>query len=106
MPSVSEQIKGNPTSATPHEIVETDKDNINLSRDQFEAKYRKKREIKAKLELERIRLEELARQEEEDLIKAGQEDAKAKEVKPQTTVNKPIVEELQTEETNANTEEV
>lgn len=76
MPSVSEKLKGNATSATPHEIVETDHENIKLSRDQFVAKYRKKKEIKAKLELEKQRLEALAEEEEKALEKAGQEDLK------------------------------
>ncbi len=71
---------GGQTSATPHEIVETDHENINLSKDQFILKYRKKAEIKAKLELERQRLEALAAQEEADLIKAGQEDLKKPQV--------------------------
>jgi len=62
------------TSATPHEVMETDLENINLSRDQFVAKYRKKAEIKAKLAAEKARLEALAEQEEKELIKAGQED--------------------------------
>lgn len=74
MTSVSEKMKGSETSATPHKIVETDKENINLSRDQFIAKYRKKDEIEAKLKLEKARLEELAREEEKELEKLGQED--------------------------------
>lgn len=75
MPTIAEKLKsGTATSATPHEVVETDHENLHLSRDQFLAKYRKKAEIKAKVALEKSRLEELARQEELDLIKAGQED--------------------------------
>lgn len=80
MPSVSEKLKGQ-TSATPHEIVETDYDNLHLSRDQFDAKYRKKKEIKAKLELEKQRLESLAAEEEKALEKVGQEDLEQKEIK-------------------------
>ncbi len=72
---MSESMKGK-TAATPHEIMETDHENLHLSRDAFEAKYRKKKEIKAKLELEKIRLEELAKQEEKELEKIGQEDLK------------------------------
>lgn len=78
MVSVSEQLKGK-TAATPHEIMDTDHDNLNLTRDQFEAKYRKKKEIKAKLELEKVRLEQLATKEEADLVKAGQENNAPKE---------------------------
>lgn len=78
MVSISEKMKSGATAATPHEIVETDHDNLHLSRDQFETKYRKKREIKAKLELEKIRLEELASLEEQELEKVGQQDLKEK----------------------------
>lgn len=73
MASIAEKLKGD-TAAVPKNIMETDHDNINLSRDQFVLKYRKKAEIERKLELEKQRLEELAAQEEADLIKAGQED--------------------------------
>lgn len=69
---MSEKLKG--SVAVPHEIVETDHENINLSRDAFTAKYRKKAEIKAKLALEKERLEELAREEEKALEQIGQED--------------------------------
>lgn len=74
---MSEKLKGQ-TAATPHEIVETDHDNLHISRDVFVAKYRKKAEIKAKLKLEQIRLEELARKEEEELEKVGREDLQGK----------------------------
>lgn len=74
MPSISEKLKSGSTSATPHEVVETDHDNLHISRDQFVAKYRKKKEIAAKLEVEKQRLEELAREEEKQLEKLGQED--------------------------------
>ncbi len=78
MASVSDKMKGSNTAATPHEIVEKDHDNLHLSKDAFIAKYRKKKEIKAKLELERIRLEELAREEEKTLEQVGKEDLKPK----------------------------
>lgn len=54
--------------------VETDHENLKLSRDQFELKYRKKAEIKAKLALEKARLEELAEQEEKELEAVGSQD--------------------------------
>lgn len=73
MSTVSEKMKGQ-TAVTPHEIVETDHENIKLSKDAFIAKYRKKAEIKAKLKIEQARLEELAEQEEKELEKLGQED--------------------------------
>ena len=75
MPSVSEKLKGN-QAATPHEVVETDHENLNLSKEAFILKYRKKAEIKAKLKIEQARLEELAEQEEKALIEAGQKDNK------------------------------
>lgn len=70
---MAERLKGG-DAATPHKIVETDYENIKLSRDQFEAKYKKKREIEAKLKLEEARLIELAKKEEEELENIGQED--------------------------------
>ena len=75
MSTVSEKLKGS-TAATPHEIMETNHDNLKMSYAQHIAFYRKKKEIKAKVLLEQQRLEELAKKEEEDLIKAGQEDTK------------------------------
>lgn len=80
MASISEKLKGQ-TSATPHEVVETDHDNLKLSKEQFIAKYRKKAEIKAKLKAEQARLEAEAAAEEKALIEAGQED----NVKTETT---------------------
>lgn len=78
MASVSEKLKGNSTSATPHKIVETDHENLRLTKEQFIAKYAKKAEIERKLELEKARLEELAREEEKALEKVGQEDLQPK----------------------------
>lgn len=74
MASMLEKLKGSSESATPHKIMETDHENIKLSRDQFEMKYRKKREIEAKLKLEEKRLIELAEKEQAELEKVGQED--------------------------------
>lgn len=54
--------------------VETDHENIRLTRDQFEAKYKKKAEIKEKLRLEKERLEALAEQEEKELENIGAKD--------------------------------
>lgn len=67
------------TSAKPHKIMETNFDNINMSRDQHILHYRKKEEIEAKLELEKKRLEELALEEEKALENAGNEDNKENE---------------------------
>lgn len=69
-----DKLKGNTDAATPHIVMETDHENLRLSRDQFEAKYRKKREIAAKLKLEEARLVELAKKEQEELEKVGAED--------------------------------
>ncbi len=55
--------------------VETDHENIRLTRDQFEAKYKKKAEIKEKLKIEKERLEALAEQEEKELEKIGAQDS-------------------------------
>lgn len=55
-------------------IMDTDHENIKLSRDAFEAKYRRKAEIEKKVELERIRLEEIAANEEKELEKIGAQD--------------------------------
>lgn len=52
----------------------TDFENIRLSKDQHIAKYRKKKEIAAKLELEKQRLEELAEKEVKDLAAAGMQE--------------------------------
>lgn len=79
MSTALEKLKGD-KAATPHEIMETDKDNINLSRDQFESKYRKKKEISAKLAAEKARLELEADEEIKALENIGLEDIK-KEVK-------------------------
>lgn len=73
MPTVSEKLK-NESVVTPHEIMETDHGNINLSRDAFELKYRKKAEIKAKLALEKLRLEEEEEKEYQELQKVEAED--------------------------------
>lgn len=80
---MADKLKGG-DAAVPHKVMETDHENIRLSRDQFEAKYRKKREIDAKLKLEEARLIELASKEQSDLEKAGQEDLEP---------TKPIIEE-------------
>lgn len=37
--------------------VKTDFNNINLSKDEFEAKYRKERELEARMEVEKVRIE-------------------------------------------------
>lgn len=67
-----EKLQGN-KSTTPVDIQETDHENLNLSRDQFEAKYRKKAQIKEKLIAEKIRLEEEALREEQELETLGRE---------------------------------
>lgn len=90
MPTVQEKLAGN-KPAVPIEIMETDHENITLTRDQFEAKYRKKKEIKAKLAAEKIRLEEEALAEQEALEKIGAEDNK------KTKKSKKIVEETMEE---------
>lgn len=48
------------------EKVETDHENLHLSRDEFEAKYRKKKEIKSKLKIEQARLERELEEEVEE----------------------------------------
>lgn len=75
MASMADKLKGT-QAAAPHVIMESDFENIKLSRDQFEAKYRKKKEIAAKLKLEEARLIELAEKEQADLEKVGAEDIK------------------------------
>ncbi len=70
-----EKLQGN-KAAVPMEIMETNFDNIKMSYDQHIAFYRKKKEIKAKLELERVRLEEEAAKEQEALENVGAEDTK------------------------------
>lgn len=67
-----ETLKSKEAALPPVEIVETDHENIKLSRDQFEEKYRKKRELKARLELEKIRIEK-------ELETEGSEDNKAED---------------------------
>ena len=62
------------TAAKPHKIVETDHENITLSKEQFILKYRKKAEIEAKLEAQRLELEEAAEAEMKALEMAGKED--------------------------------
>lgn len=74
MSSISEKGAASPSSAKPMKIMATDPDRLHMSRDQSIAKDRKLREIDAKLELERQRLEALSNQEENDLVKAGSED--------------------------------
>jgi hypothetical protein len=64
----------NKTAATPHKIVATDHENLTLSRDAFILKYRKKAEIEAKLEAQRLELEAAAEAEIAALEKAGNED--------------------------------
>ena len=76
MPTASEKL--NEKKAAVVDRMETDHENLHLSRDQFEAKYRKKKEIAAKLKLEQNRLEEEARKEEEELAKIGKEDQDTK----------------------------
>ena len=73
MASIKDKLAGQ-TAATPHKIVETDHENIRLSRDEFVLKYRKKAEIEAKLELEKKRLEEEAENEMKKLAEEGMKD--------------------------------
>lgn len=73
MATIKEKLQGQ-TSAKPTKIVETDHNNLNISRDEFILKYRKKAEIDAKLELQRKELEAAAEQEMKDLEKVGTED--------------------------------
>ena len=75
MSTILEKLQGNKV-AVPMEIMESDPENLFLSRDQFEAKYRKKAEIKAKLLAEKARLEEEADKELEALQNIGAEDNK------------------------------
>lgn len=74
MPTSQEKLQA--SSPVPLKRRETDHENLRLSRDQFEAKYRKKDEIDAKLSLERARLEEESKKEVAALEKAGSEDIK------------------------------
>ena len=80
MATIKEKMQSQ-TSAKPHKVMETDHENINLSRDQFVLKYRKKAEIEAKLELQRKELEAQAEAELNALETAGNEDNKANEQK-------------------------
>lgn len=74
MPTTAEKLASN--AAKPVKRRETDHDNLRISRDQFVAKYRKKDEIAAKLELQRIEMEEAAGKEQEALEKIGAQDQK------------------------------
>ena len=74
MSSISEKGAAAPTAAKPHRIMATDPDRLHMSRDQVIAKDRKIREIDAKMEMERQRLEALSNQENEALIAAGAAD--------------------------------
>ena len=74
MSSISEKGAAAPTAAKPHKIMATDPERLHMSRDQAIAKDRKIREIDAKMEMERQRLEALSNQENEDLIAADTAD--------------------------------
>lgn len=82
MSSISGKGAASPSSAKPHKIMPTDPDRLHMSRDQSIAKDRKIKEIDAKLELERQRLEALSTQEEKALEAAGAEDNKEEPMKP------------------------
>ena len=74
MSSISGKGAAAPSAAKPLKIMATDPDRLHMSRDQSIAKDRKLRDIDAKLELERQRLEALSNQEEKDLEAVGKED--------------------------------
>ena len=74
MSSISEKGAQAPSAAKPSKIMPRDPDRLHMSRDQVIAKDRKIREIDAKMEMERQRLEALSNQENEALIAAGTAD--------------------------------
>lgn len=80
--NVSEKMKAQ-QELPPIKKVETDFNNINLSRDQFEEKYRKKKEIEGKLALEKLRLEREFAEEEKKAEKSRL--AKEKELRKAET---------------------
>ena len=74
MSSISKKGAAAPTAAKPGKIMPTNPARLHMSRDQVIAEDRKLREIDAKVEMERQRLEALSNQENEALIAAGTAD--------------------------------
>ncbi len=90
MATAIEKMQGNKV-AVPHKIRETDHENIRLSRDAFEAKYRKIDEIEAKTAAFKAEQIGLAAKEMEALENMGKEDNK------RTRKTKKVKEEVQEE---------
>lgn len=87
MSSISEKGAAAPSAAKPTKIMPRDPDRLHMSRDQSIAKDRKLREIDAKLELERERLEDLSNQETNALIAAGNNEASQETLEKEAEIN-------------------